>query len=38
MSIPGFGESCVLCFTVRFLFLCSSVPVSLFGIASFFFF
>jgi hypothetical protein len=47
MSIPGSGERkpvvmltssavCVLCFTVLFLFLCSSVAVSLFGLASFF--
>ncbi|KAJ6978777.1 hypothetical protein NC653_027055 [Populus alba x Populus x berolinensis] len=45
MSIPGSRERkpvvmqtsstvCVLCFTVWFLFLCSSVPVSLFGLAS----
>ncbi|KAJ6897921.1 hypothetical protein NC652_024673 [Populus alba x Populus x berolinensis] len=38
MNIPGSGESCVICSTVRFLFLCSSVPISLFGLASFFFF
>ena len=48
MSIPGSGERKpvvmmtssavrVLCFTIRFLFLCSSVLVSLFGIASYFF-
>ncbi|KAJ6980956.1 hypothetical protein NC653_024362 [Populus alba x Populus x berolinensis] len=49
MNIPGSGERklvviltssaiCVLCSTVRFLFLCSSVPISLFGLALFFFF
>ncbi|KAJ6885662.1 hypothetical protein NC651_026334 [Populus alba x Populus x berolinensis] len=49
MNIHGSGERkpvvmltssavCVLCSTVRFLFLCSFVPVSLFGLAFFFFF
>ncbi|KAJ6880760.1 hypothetical protein NC652_033947 [Populus alba x Populus x berolinensis] len=47
MSIPSSGERkpvvvltssavCVLCFTVRFLFLCSSILVSLFSLALFF--
>ncbi|KAJ6997308.1 hypothetical protein NC653_013778 [Populus alba x Populus x berolinensis] len=36
MNIPGSVEKKPVCSLVRFLFLCSSVPVSLFGLASFF--